>query len=341
MNDRHGTAVRRAARALALCFALFSLFWLCACSSAGKTEAANDATLPAGIFPAGTDGLADDPRDVPATAAEPSAAPAPTEPTEPPVTAPAGPTEPPAWRDDPRSVTDLDAELPGFDYSPYLPVPQDVSRGSASLSYLYAHGGVTRAGSGGREIALTFSLAAESGYTGQLLDVLREKQVPATFLITLRDYLQSDPEERAETVRRIVREGHLVSSHGYTHIHSTLATNRRFLNELVLYRTELDALLRYHYPVSVFSDPYEEIYERDVYLCDLMGFRFLGYSFIPADDNGQAPVYMVLPQLKNALSPGAVIRMGISAENVKAVSDFIEYAQAQGYQFVLPVHAMD
>lgn len=338
MNDRHGTAVRRAARALALCFALLSLFWLCACSSSKKTEPAGDATLPAGIFPAGTDLLDDDPRDASSTAAEPAATPAPT---EPPVTTPAGPTEPPAWKDDPGSITDLDAELPGFDYSPYLPVPEDVSRGSASLSYLYAHGGVSRAGGGDKTVALSFTLVTENGLTERLLNVLTEKQVPATFLITLGDYLKHSPGDPAETVRRIVREGHLVAAHGYTYIHSTMAANRRFLNELVLYQTALDGLLRYHYPASVFSAPYEGIYERDIYLCDLMGFRFLGYSCLPDDNNGQAPVYMVLPQLKAALAPGAIIQMRITEENIKAAADFIDYAQGQGYQFVLPVHVTD
>ena len=335
MNGSRHPGFIRAGRRLALCFALLSLLWLlCACSSAKKAEPSDAATLPAGIFPDGTSEVMVPDTDAPTTE------PATDAPTDPPATETPAPTEPagpPVWQTDPGSVTDLDAELPGFDYSPYLPVPEDVSRGDASLSYLYTHGGISRAG-GDKTVALSFVLVGENGLTGQLLDILQEKQVPATFLITLRNYLNSSPADAAETVRRIVREGHLVSAHGYTFTHTSLATNRRFLNEQVLYQAELDNLLRYHYPVSVFSAPYAAVCERDVYLCDLTGFRFLSYSCLLSDAENEAPVYMVLPKLKEALSPGCIIQLRITESTVKATADFIEYAQQQGYQFVLPVH---
>ena len=160
--------------------------------------------------------------------------------------------------------------------------------------------------------------------------------MPATFLLSLQEYLRSSLDDPEELIRRMIQEGHAIGSHGYTHSHSTMVTNRRFLNELLLFQAQIDQVLRYHYPLTLFGAPYETLVERDIYLCDLMGIHFLGYSCLLSDENGQSPVYMVLPQMKQALIPGSIIQMHVSEGNTDAIADFIDYAKEQGYRFVLP-----
>ncbi|MFJ3231939.1 polysaccharide deacetylase family protein [Streptomyces sp. NPDC086787] len=61
-------------------------------------------------------------------------------------------------------------------------------------------------------IALTFD-AGPSEHSAQLLDILREKQVPATFFLLGKRHIEKYP----ELVRRMAAEGHEVASHTWDH----------------------------------------------------------------------------------------------------------------------------
>ena len=62
------------------------------------------------------------------------------------------------------------------------------------------------------QILLTFDQGYENGYTGQILDTLREKQVHAVFFLT-GDYAKKE----TDLVNRMIAEGHVLGNHGMTH----------------------------------------------------------------------------------------------------------------------------
>ncbi len=62
-------------------------------------------------------------------------------------------------------------------------------------------------------VALTFDDGPYPPYTGQILDILKEYQVPATFFI-----LGQNAEKYPDLVRRIVAEGHQIGNHTYSHL---------------------------------------------------------------------------------------------------------------------------
>ena len=61
-------------------------------------------------------------------------------------------------------------------------------------------------------VALTFDDGPSSPYTGQILDILRERGVTATFFLCGRNV-----ERHPEIARRIVAEGHTIGNHTYSH----------------------------------------------------------------------------------------------------------------------------
>lgn len=61
-------------------------------------------------------------------------------------------------------------------------------------------------------IYLTIDEGYENGYTAKILDVLKEKQCPAVFFVTM-DYVQENP----DLIRRMIDEGHVVGNHSVTH----------------------------------------------------------------------------------------------------------------------------
>lgn len=62
-------------------------------------------------------------------------------------------------------------------------------------------------------VALTFDDGPYSPYTEQMLDVLQEYHVPATFFI-----VGQNAEKNPELVARIAREGHQLGNHTYHHV---------------------------------------------------------------------------------------------------------------------------
>ena len=64
----------------------------------------------------------------------------------------------------------------------------------------------------GGNVALTFDDGPSSPYTGQILDLLRERGVMATFFLCGKNV-----ERHPEIARRIVAEGHTVGNHTYSH----------------------------------------------------------------------------------------------------------------------------
>lgn len=64
----------------------------------------------------------------------------------------------------------------------------------------------------GRRITLTFDDGPASPFTEQMLDILRERKIPATFFVCGKNV-----ERFPEVVRRIVAEGHTLGNHTYSH----------------------------------------------------------------------------------------------------------------------------
>lgn len=68
-----------------------------------------------------------------------------------------------------------------------------------------------RAGGTSKRIALTFD-DGPSKYTGPVLDILRRERIPATFFV-----IGSQVGSHRELVRRIVRDGHALANHTWSH----------------------------------------------------------------------------------------------------------------------------
>ncbi|MET9354036.1 polysaccharide deacetylase family protein [Streptomyces sp. NPDC006617] len=86
-------------------------------------------------------------------------------------------------------------------------------------------------------IALTFD-AGPSENSARLLDILKEKQVPATFFLLGKRHIDTYP----ELVRRMADEGHEVASHTWTHKILTDAEPDEIREELERPNKEIERL---------------------------------------------------------------------------------------------------
>ena len=93
-----------------------------------------------------------------------------------------------------------------------------------------SHGGRRR-----QEIALTFDDGPNEPFTSQVLDILKEHGVKATFFL-----LGQNASRLPEVCRRISKEGHAVGNHSYSHSRwLALRTERHIAKELQLAQTAI------------------------------------------------------------------------------------------------------
>ena len=76
-------------------------------------------------------------------------------------------------------------------------------------------------------VYLTFDNGYENGYTEKILDVLKKENVPATFFVT-GHYLESAP----DLVKRMVKEGHIIGNHSWSHPDFTQLNDEKIKEEL-------------------------------------------------------------------------------------------------------------
>ena len=88
-------------------------------------------------------------------------------------------------------------------------LPQYNSDGIQQIKNIY--------GSDEKQIYLTFDDGPTRAITPQILDILKEEQVPATFFV-----LGSRVELNPDLVKRAFEEGHYIANHGYSHTYSQI-----------------------------------------------------------------------------------------------------------------------
>ena len=82
----------------------------------------------------------------------------------------------------------------------------------------------------GKVVFLTFDDGLNHIITPKILDVLKEKKVPATFFVVGR--LVND--KTKDVLERELKEGHSIALHSYTHEYSTLYPNRIAKSEAII-----------------------------------------------------------------------------------------------------------
>jgi len=90
-------------------------------------------------------------------------------------------------------------------------------------SYAHRHNNITRGNKNFREIALTFDCHWHDTTTPKVLDILKEKNVKATFFLT-GDYIKRCP----EVVKRIYKEGHEIENHLDSHKALAAYKNKKY-----------------------------------------------------------------------------------------------------------------
>ncbi|NMP37364.1 MAG: polysaccharide deacetylase family protein [Clostridiales bacterium] len=196
-------------------------------------------------------------------------------------------------------------------------------------AYFEKFGAFTLDQSGAKVIYLTFDCGYENGYTEVILDVLKEKGVPAAFFVT-GTYLKSAP----QMVARMINDGHVVGNHSDKHANFSTVSRDRMALEL----KGVDDVLRtkFGYSSPFFRFPEGAYSENALDLVRSLGYEsvFWSSAYADWDTSKQKGKEYAFSTVTSRLHPGCVLLLhSVSRDNAEAMADIIDWAKAQGYEF--------
>lgn len=180
-----------------------------------------------------------------------------------------------------------------------------------------------------KNIYLTFDEGYENGYTSKILDVLKEKQVPAVFFVTY-DYVKRNP----ELVRRMIAEGHVVGNHTYTHPSMPTLSLAKASNEIMALHQYVKE--SFNYTMTLFRPPMGEFSDRTLALTQSLGYKsvFWSFAYVDWDTNNQMGFDKAYTKAVGGLHNGAVYLLhAVSKDNAEILGPFIDEAAKEGYAF--------
>ena len=185
-----------------------------------------------------------------------------------------------------------------------------------------------------KSLYLTFDEGYENGYTEQILDVLKEKNVKAIFFVTSH-YIVYSP----DTVKRMVDEGHIVANHTkhrYS-MPSITYSSKVFNKELSDVENRFKELTGKDMP-KFFRPPMGQYSQKSLAMTKDLGYQTVFWSFAYDDyePNNQPSQDYAKKHILGHLHDGSILLLhAISKTNADVLGDVIDEARKSGYEFYL------
>ncbi len=193
------------------------------------------------------------------------------------------------------------------------------------------------------KIALSFDDGPDPEWTPQILDILKEKHAKATFFV-----IGENAEANPGLIERILREGHELGNHTFTHPNLADTPNEAVALELNATQRLIQALTGRS--MRLFRPPYlgdaepanaDEI--ASIEIAQNLGYITVGVHVDPGDWELPTPEYMVRRSMELIVDPNPEIRGNIvlfhdsggdRSRTVAALPMLIDRLRAGGYKIV-------
>ena len=176
-------------------------------------------------------------------------------------------------------------------------------------------------------VALTFNLYWGEEAPGQVLDILEEREVQATFFVT-GPWAQAHP----DVARRIVDEGHQLGNGGYNYV-SLTEYGRGFVREQIekgdRALTEVTGV-----KPKVFRPPNGDYNDEILTIAREMGYTVVLWS-VDSHDWMNPGADHILRQITDRTEPGSIIMLHANdppGDTIAALDEIIDYLKDQDYR---------
>ena len=179
-----------------------------------------------------------------------------------------------------------------------------------------------------KNIYLTFDCGYENGYTEKILDVLKEKNVNATFFLT-GHYIDS----AKDLVLRMKDDGHVLANHSNLHKNITTLNRGQIEEEIkgleIKYNNLTGSSL-----TKFFRPPAGNFDQKSLEVVKDLGYVPLFWSVAYKDwDHKNGLDFTVQEVCKNIHNGAIILLHAVSSDNAQALSSIIDKLQAEGYIF--------
>ncbi len=203
--------------------------------------------------------------------------------------------------------------------------------GNATSGYLKKYNAYYIGDTSSKCIYLTFDAGYENGYTAKILDVLKKHHVKAAFFL-VGNYISTSP----ELVQRMVKEGHIVGNHTFTHPDmSEISTKEPFSEELT--KLEQKYVETTGKKMKKFYRPPQGKYsEANLKMADEMGYTTIFWSLAYVDwyESDQPTKEEAMSKLIPRTHPGAIVLLhSTSKTNSEILDDLLTKWEQMGYSF--------
>ncbi|WP_422447056.1 glycerol-3-phosphate acyltransferase [Thermoanaerobacterium sp. DL9XJH110] len=186
-------------------------------------------------------------------------------------------------------------------------------------------------------VALTFDDGPDPVYTPEILDILKEKNVPATFFL-----IGKNVEAYPDIARRIVREGHSIGNHTYTHKSLIPLSARATYEEIKKAEKAIEDATGirptlFRPPRGLYSSYATKMLRDERYTIVLWDVSAMDWAELPPKN--------IVANVTGRVKPGSIILLhdsgdivtfkgGNRSSTVKALPEIIDNLRAGGYEFV-------
>lgn len=190
----------------------------------------------------------------------------------------------------------------------------------------------------GKVVSLTFDDGPDPQYTPRVLDILKQKRVPATFFV-----VGVNAEGHPDLLRREYQEGHLIGNHSYSHPNIAtigedatalqLSATQRFIE----YATGRSTTL-FRPPYNADSEPQTPAEITPILRAQKMHYITIGERIDPQDWRKGVTAADIVDEVMNEAQSGHLILLhdagGDRTPTLEALPQVIDRLRAAGYRFV-------
>lgn len=183
-----------------------------------------------------------------------------------------------------------------------------------------------------KKVALTFDDGPEDVYTPQILDILKEKDVKATFFV-----LGQNVKAYPELLQQIHQEGHSIGNHTWDHAKLPTLTEAQLIENVQSTTEEIERITGVK--TDLFRPPYGFIKDEQVEMLNNLGYRSIMWTIDTNDWSGASADEIMSRVNRNVLPGGIVLQHNFRVPGqldgtIEALPQIIDQLRAQGYEFV-------
>ncbi len=178
-----------------------------------------------------------------------------------------------------------------------------------------------------KQIAITFDCAWGGDKTRDIIEVLKENDIKATFFM-----VSFWAEKYPDLVSEISSQGSEIGNHSKTHPHFAKMSNEAVEEEIKISTDAIEEISKTD--IKVFRAPFGEYTNEMIETCEKYGQQVIQWDVDTLDWKGISAKEIV-SRITEKTTQGSIILMHNNSDNVvEAIKEAIPKLKAEGYEFV-------